>query len=371
MVKKYSCKECEECLDSVLHFWVNSLPEKLEKHAIYFVKQGQNILMYVTNVKGKAFLVSGGGGTGITLTSPNGTIDITNGSQIDVSETVLGTIVTLHNSFEDLQGGLLNQYYHLTQAEHTYLTEVVQNDSIGALEDAINMLATPPTYFPPTSSLNNITATYEVGSSQNISITQTFVQNDGGAKISETITKNNSVVSTTNTYSETLTVPLGATNYAGTVTYGQGDCKTNNIGIIDCNGRIEAGTVASPTRTITGIYPVFSYKSSSPITAASMVTAIQSGLATKYLVQSTGTFAINYAPNQEYVAVAYPASSTTKTKWQVSALDSGNIPGGVFGAVNTLSVNSPNLFWNGIQYKIHVTPLLTNPSAPTIQLLNS
>ena len=101
-----------------------------------------------------------------------------------------------------------------------------------------------------------------------------------------------------------------------------------------------------------------------------MQTAINNGSANKLVINSTGTISIPYAPNSEYVAVAYPATSTTKTKWYVTALSNGNIPGGVFGAQSTLNVNSFQGYWSNVPYKIHVTPLLSNPSATTIQLQN-
>ncbi len=101
-----------------------------------------------------------------------------------------------------------------------------------------------------------------------------------------------------------------------------------------------------------------------------MQSAINDGTASKLVVNSTGTITIPYAPNSEYVAVAYPAISTTKTKWYVTALSNGNIPGGVFGALSILSVNSFQGYWSNVNYKIHVTPLLVNTSASTIQLQN-
>jgi len=358
------------CLANIPHFFVLGLPENPPPHVVYFVLTDGGMLMYVTDASGTPYLVSGSGGGGsITLTSPNGTIAIS-GYNIDIAQSVLDGIISLHNEFPDLQGGILNEYFHLSQAEHTYLTDVVANDSIGDLQDAINMLATPPTYTPPTASITNVTGTYEVGSSQLIDITQTFNQNNAGAKISETITKDAATVSTTDTYSETLVVPPGTTTYAGTVTYGQGACLDNNIGIEDCTGRIEAGTVNSAPRTVTGIYPVFYLKSGSPITASSMQAAINAGTASKLVISSTGTYTVPYAPNGEYYATAHPATNTTKTKWYVNALDNGNIPGGVFSTPTTLTVNSSSGFWSGVQYKIYTTPLLTNPTAPVIELRN-
>jgi len=358
------------CLASIAHHFVTSLPDIAAPHNIYFLLEDDKVYMYVADANGTLYLIGGGGGE-ILITSPNGTITITDGTNIDVSQNILDRIISLHNEFPDLQGGSLGEFYHLTAAQYNYVVEIVETDAIGAINNALNNLAVPPTYTLPTSSLNNVTATYEVGSSQSINLTQTYIQNDGGAKTSEIITKNGSTVSNTNTYNESLTVPLGSTVYAGQVNYAQGACKNNNLGLPDCTGRVVAGTTTSPNRTVTGIYPVFYYKSNSPITAASMQSAINSGLASKLVISSTGTISVPYAPNAEYLGVAYVAASPTKTKWMVNVLDAGDIPGGVFNAQTTLPVNSPDGLWSSINYKIHVTPLITNPTAPTIQLLNS
>lgn len=243
------------------------------------------------------------------------------------------------------------------------------SEALESLSTTINKLATHPTYITPSSSITNVSNTLEIGSTQSINITQTYTQNDGGSKISENITKNSGIITTGNTYSETLII-VPTTNYGGSVSYGNGAIKNNNLDLPDPIGRILSGTTISATRTISGIYPIYYLKSSSPITDVIMQSAINDGTASKLVVNSTGTITIPYAPNSEYVAVAYPAISTTKTKWYVTALSNGNIPGGVFGALSILSVNSFQGYWNNVNYKIHVTPLLVNTSASTIQLQN-
>ena len=101
-----------------------------------------------------------------------------------------------------------------------------------------------------------------------------------------------------------------------------------------------------------------------------MQSAIANGQATKVLASSTGTITIDFDANGEYIAVAYPATSTTKTIWYVNALDNGDIPGGLFGAANTLPCNSPTNLWNNVNFKIHVSAGLITQTNP-IQLKNS
>ena len=100
-----------------------------------------------------------------------------------------------------------------------------------------------------------------------------------------------------------------------------------------------------------------------------MQSAIANGQATKVVASSTGTITIPFAASGEYIAVAYPATSTTKTIWYVNALDNGEIPGGLLGVANTLPCNSPTNLWNNVNFKIHVSSgLITQPNP--IQLKN-
>lgn len=107
--------------------------------------------------------------------------------------------------------------------------------------------------------------------------------------------------------------------------------------------------------TVSSIYPVWYYKSVSPIDENIMASAIENNLATKLLVDSSGTITIPYAANGEFLAVAYPGTSPTKTKWFVTSLNNGLIPGGVFNAVVTKTTTSPTGLWSSITYKMHFT----------------
>lgn len=126
-------------------------------------------------------------------------------------------------------------------------------------------------------------------------------------------------------------------------------------------------TASSPT--INGVYPYFWYKSNSPITSGSMASVIESGAANKVVSYSTGTIVIPFAAEGEYLAVAYPSTSTTKTIWYVNALNSGSIPGGVFGSASIEGVNSPDGYWSGVNYKIHTTAGIITETQP-IELRN-
>jgi len=296
------------CLPAVVHHWVTALPNtKLPPHNIYFVLNYPTATMYITDSDGLAYLVGseGGGGGDITLTSPNGTISI-NGYGIDVSNEVLDSIIVLHNNFPDLQGGT----WHLTLTEHDYLLNLISDNTIGKLTNAVNLLATPPTYVAPTSSISNVAGTFEVGATTAINITQTFTQNDGGALVSQSITKNGTVVSNTDAFTESLPITLGNVTYTGSVNYSEGDCKDNNIGIEDCTNKILAGTTTSPNRVVTGALRRYAGSVATlPTTGAEIRTALLGNS----VLNTANTFSFSTGTTNRRFVIAIPAAKTLST----------------------------------------------------------
>jgi hypothetical protein len=178
-----------------------------------------------------------------------------------------------------------------------------------------------------------------------------------------------------NTFAVTNVVASGSNNWAVTVAHdaGTGDYFDNkgNVGT-NLDGSRVSGTAtdSASAPTITGIYPYFYLKSASPISSSDMASAIAAGTATKVVGSSTGTLSIPYNMSAQYLAVAYPASSTTKTVYYVTALDNGAITV-VFNAVETQSVNSPDAYWSGVSFKVHTSIGAITNSNPTIELRNS
>lgn len=273
---------------------------------------------------------------------------------------------SIHNNLSGLQGGDpdSDEFFHLDKDEHGYLTAIVSNDTISKIYDAIRV---HPDYVPPTSTIDLINMTVERGSSLSINITQTFNQNDGGAKTSESIKKNGTAVSTIDTYSETLTVPSTPVVYSGNVSYAQGAIKMNNIGEMDATGRIPAGSTTSPSATITPILPYFYGK----FTAMPDLDTLDLAGMTKVVVNSDSTITCNVTSNDnEFVIIAVPALSTIKTKWFITELNKGDI-GGATNLFNTPTVkakNSPSGFWGGQNFRIYYTNYKT--SIQTIELRN-
>lgn len=242
-----------------------------------------------------------------------------------------------------------------------------------------------PTFVDPTFSLtnNSINSPKEVGSLANITLTFNFDRGKILGKLvsgiwdedeqqdyraGEAISYSLNGVSSNPATVNVLTV-LGTNTLNGSVTYGIGVQPKDSKGD-DFESRFSDGTSPIQSTSFQGIYPYFYYKSTSPITPAIMQSAIANGQATKVVASSTDTITIPFAANGEYIAVAYPATSTTKTIWYVNALDNGVIPGGLLGGANTLPCNSPTNLWNNVNFKIHVSAGMITQANP-IQLKNS
>ena len=175
-----------------------------------------------------------------------------------------------------------------------------------------------------------------------------------------------------NTLSFTTPVVSGSNNWAVTATHAVGTgTYQDNKGVAGTNldASRAAGSLTDSTSSpaITGVHPYYYLKSASPITAASMAAAIGNGTATKVIASSTGTLSIPYAPTAEYFAVAYPSTSTTKTRYFVTALDNGAITV-VFSPVATQTVTTT--LWTQ-DYRIHVTTAALTNSNSTIELRNT
>ena len=242
-----------------------------------------------------------------------------------------------------------------------------------------------PTFVNQTFGLTNNAGLIEVGSSFNVTLTFNFNRGQILGKLDNGIWNPtmlqdyragiatsyllNGVSGANSSASFNVTTILGNNTLNGSVTYAEGvqpkDSKNSNY-----DNPLPSGTSPIQSTSFEGIYPYFYYKSLSPITPAIMQSAIANGQATKVLASSTGTITIPFAANGEYIAVAYPATSTTKTIWYVNALDNGDIPGGLLGAANTLSCNSQTNLWNNVNFKIHVSSGLITQLNP-IQLKNS
>ena len=101
-----------------------------------------------------------------------------------------------------------------------------------------------------------------------------------------------------------------------------------------------------------------------------MVTAIANGSATKNIADSQGTINIPFNITAQFVAVAYPESSTEKTKFFVANLNQGPITA-VFDPVTVNQVSEQGGLWNNIDYNIHVSFGPQTSTITPLQLRNN
>ena len=146
------------------------------------------------------------------------------------------------------------------------------------------------------------------------------------------------------------------------------DNKSNESNILD-NQRL-SGTLTDPSEyRIEAVYPIFWFTSSSPINASSVVsTILNDDEVNKEVTSSNGTITIPYNLNQEYIAIAYPSSSPTKTYYSTSKKDDATVDS-IF-ATDTLNITSPDGYWSDISYTIHTLLLSTTSTNPNIELRN-
>src|SRR5690606_13515895 len=79
---------------------------------------------------------------------------------------------------------------------------------------------------------------------------------------------------------------------------------------------------------------------------------------TKVVASSSGTITIPWSGVVgKRLVVVYPATSTTKTKWWVTALNNGNIgnSGDLFPSTQNKNFNSPNSYWTGVSFKVIIS----------------
>lgn len=137
----------------------------------------------------------------------------------------------------------------------------------------ITQKAQPVTYLSPfvtlnyTNSTSNLAGTYEVGANNlgTVTLSRTFTQRDGGAENNWTYSKIDSLGTSTlaTKPNETVTNTIGKLTPNNSVTYrvvssyDTGACKTNNLGQIDCTGRIVAGSTSPSSITYNSTYRRF------------------------------------------------------------------------------------------------------------------
>lgn len=269
-----------------------------------------------------------------------------------------------------------------------------------------------PTYTIPTISLGGASNTLdEVGRTLLLSLTPSGTKNDAGVYTQLRVLRNSSVVLTSSTvvttgsttsipnqfgyadpnnpniiyslpvYGESYILPAPSglntstsTTYSSDGNYNSGLPKNNNKGALDVRAsqvrsvnapQSASNNYGSTTYTYTAIYPYFWGVSTDELTSSQIADIISGNTGTKVLSSASGTITIPFGAVNQYLWVAVFSNYTTKTKWYVDALNNGSIGGttNLFGSPTTQSVNSPNSYWSGINFKIYISNYQTTNSS--------
>lgn len=151
------------------------------------------------------------------------------------------------------------------------------------------------------------------------------------------------------------TIVNGVNPLISNVTYSAGQYPKKSDGSNVAGSCCPAGiTTPSNCINITGIYPYFWGSSSNiPVINQALINAGSKCVASS----NSDVLVSNYNVVGKYIWVAIPSTSTSKTKWQGanSPSNCGTIPGDLFAAQVTCSINSPSSCWSAVSYKFYVS----------------
>jgi len=171
----------------------------------------------------------------------------------------------------------------------------------------ITQRAVAPTYYPPTNSINSSPSSgnYEIGSAINITLSNTFTQNDAGSLSSTSYLKNGSPLGGN---TDNITSLTSQVYYQVNSSYAQGACKNNNLGVPDCTGRINAGTITSNAIYFTPYPKRYWGYSSAAAPTNGIVLASAGGSNELTTGKAKNSFSVVVSGTLQYVYYAYPAS---------------------------------------------------------------
>ena len=280
----------------------------------------------------------------------------------------------------------------------------LKGDDIVDLLNKMFFPTQPPTYIQPTLQITGSSlSAIEVGTTIAPTLNMTFVKKDSGGFVDPMVLErngtgltpittntvpsadipdqfpgvpntNNPQATTTASYSDSYLV-TALTNvtstsivYEATADYSQGNVLNDSTG--NPSGTAIPADDISATKTYTAYYPWYYYFSSNPITANDMVTAIANGTAAKNIANSQGQIDVPFNITAQFVAVAYPTSSTAKTKYFLTSLNQGAITA-IFDPVTVNQVSEQGGLWNNIDYNIHVSFGPQTSTITPLQLRNN
>ena len=206
-----------------------------------------------------------------------------------------------------------------------------------------------PIYTQPNTSISSNVSTsgIEIGTIINPTFDITFNKNDAGVELSRVLKRDGVEIATATPFTDTnIQVTEVGKTYIGTVTYAQGTCKNNNLGLEDCLGRIEAGSKNTSNIVYIGYRKAFWGFDNVPTTSAQV-----RGFSNSLLNPQNGsTFTINIPVGTSKVIFAYPANLRDVSSVKYIELASSEVKGNF--TKTTVSVAGANGY-SPINYKVY------------------
>lgn len=182
----------------------------------------------------------------------------------------------------------------------------------------------------------------------------------------------------TSAYSDVFSMPAPSSGPSSTVqykvdgNYGAGVPNKDSLGNLDTRTpqvrnnpqvgpQYQSTGFESGVQTITGIYPYFWGKSSTPPTTSSIAAAIAAGTANKVLASAADTISIAFNSASEYMWFAHYNLYTRKKSWNTSAnptvseIGQDLNPSSIWTTPATQNVSSSDGYWSNVPFLVYIT----------------
>jgi hypothetical protein len=193
--------------------------------------------------------------------------------------------------------------------------------SLDSAFKVITQKAVAPTYTEPKAFISSspTAGNREIGDTFNVSLSSTFIQNNGGLSTDTTYYRGTNALAANSDVVRNLTLPV---SYTVQIAYDTGACKNNNQGQQDCTGRVVAGIATSLTPvTFTPLpkrYWGYLVNYGAPTSAQVLDTL---GGSSELSTSRAGTFTVTVSGSNRYLYYAYPKSYSLLTSLKINGFE--------------------------------------------------
>lgn len=234
--------------------------------------------------------------------------------------------------------------------------------SLDSAFKVITQKAVPPSYTQPVASISSspTQGNREIGDTFSIVLSSTFTRNDGGLSTDTTYYKGLTPLASNLDTIKNLT---SSVSYTVQIPYAQGACKPDNQGVINCTGRINAGTAISSAITFTPLPKRYWGVSSTFPPSSANIIATTGGNSEFATTRSKTNFTVTVTGTTLYVYYAYPSSLGDLTSIFISGLES-------FDAFTKTVISVTNASGYSQNYNVYTSENSFNNTSVTFNSVN-